>query len=553
MKRVLRSKYVRVLLMLTFAVVMALFFVLLGTFGGVGYHVHRIQELSFQPNSRFGYADAEFTFDATYNPILHPFYWLIGRGHVSGNFSMMYLPQYYHQLRDFPIPIWGSPEVRSENYISFMVTGGTFANLAVLLILTVIIEISRRRVLYLLLFSGIIGFSAGGVIGITVGSIIGALVALYILKRGYTFSLAGLRGYIVRRIIYSFILVILTITFSFVIFMLIPANPMDFLASKISLELESGLAEETRGLWGVNQPLAFQYFTYVRNLLCWNLGKSVRTPMRGGLELIPISESLAEKLPYTVFLLGTSTIISVLIGVLLGIVVVQKRGGMFDTFSSVFSTIMFSLPVWCIGLMVLLVFSRYLGWFPSEGLYPVREWAVDPPVVYTVDVVYSSNTLEMVFDLNIQDTLRLIGGYLSYAFLPLGTLVLWSFGNWVLLTRASLLQTIGEDYLVTARAKGLPEWKIWTKHALRNACLPLITSAASSISFVVAGSWMVETVFTYPGIGLWMFDSIKNRDYAVLMIGFYIISLCVIISNIIADLLYGLIDPRIKSGQKRAP
>jgi len=205
-----------------------------------------------------------------------------------------------------------------------------------------------------------------------------------------------------------------------------------------------------------------------------------------------------------------------------------------------------NLPVWWIGLMFLSYFSYTLRWFPLEGAHPTTEWAINPPIVFTFNP--SSENLQMIYYINISEGARLVGGYLQHAFLPICTQIMFMLGTWVLLTRASMLGTIGEDYLVTARAKGVSEWKILTKHALRNACLPIITSVALSFGFVIAGSVVVETVFRYPGIGLWLYDAVTAGDYPVLMTVFYVISLSVIIANAAADLLYGLLDPRIKTG-----
>jgi peptide/nickel transport system permease protein len=132
--------------------------------------------------------------------------------------------------------------------------------------------------------------------------------------------------------------------------------------------------------------------------------------------------------------------------------------------------------------------------------------------------------------------------------MPMLTLVVFAIGGWLLLTRATMLETITEDYITTARAKGLKERSVLYKHALKNASLPLITSAALSFGFVLSGAIITETVFSYPGLGGWIWSAIQFLDYPALMAIFYIISLCVVLANIVADLLYGIIDPRIKYG-----
>jgi peptide/nickel transport system permease protein len=158
------------------------------------------------------------------------------------------------------------------------------------------------------------------------------------------------------------------------------------------------------------------------------------------------------------------------------------------------------------------------------------------------------NVLKIGFSISSEGTWALIGGYLMHAVLPLMTLTLFSIGGWLLLTRATMLDTITEDYIVTARAKGLSESAVLYKHAFKNASLPIITSAAMTFGFVLSGAIITETVFSYPGIGGWIWEAIQYRDYSVLMAVFYVISLCVIVANIVSDLLYGVIDPRIKYG-----
>ncbi|MBS7632240.1 ABC transporter permease [Candidatus Bathyarchaeota archaeon] len=531
---------------------MALALTFFGTFDGLGYNVHRIEELSFNIHYNEGYADANFTFSATYNPILYPFYWLSGQGNIDGNFSMMYLPQSYERYSEWAPPNYGdSPKDRYSNYISYMISWGFIPNLLVLLILTATIEALGKRILYLALFLGMLGFSAGNLIGAAVATVAGLLAVVYVLHLGYSFPLTGLRGYILKRVFYSLLLVILIITVDFIIFMRMPSSPMDLLAAKTGSRTEEEkiqFEQEIRKLWGVDQPLLPQYFTYVRNLLTWNLG-SVGIIQRYEQKRISLTQGLAERLPYTIFLLGVATLISMLIGVYFGMYAVHKRNGLVDKVSSFVPMITTSLPVWWIGLLFISFFGSQLRWFPYEGgAYPQTAWALNPPIPYVANASYTASTMQIFINLNIQDYLRLIGGYLLYAFLPLCSLILVMFGSWVLLTRAALLQTLGEDYLVTAKAKGVDDWRIITRHAFKNACLPLITSAAMSFSFVVVGSALVESVFRYPGIGNWLFEAVIWLDYPILMVVFYFLALCVIIANLIADLLYGLIDPRIRTG-----
>lgn len=352
----------------------------------------------------------------------------------------------------------------------------------------------------------------------------------------------GLRGFITKRIIYSIILILVVICVNFVLFMVMPGDPTDFLLSGYSRESpEQRQAREQllRDLWGIGDPWHVQLLKYMRNLLTWNFGN----------ELIgrrPIAEVMSRKIPYTLLVLGSSTVLSIVIGVFLGIEVIKRRGSLFDTGSVVASLIASSLPTFWIGLVLLWVFSQALGWFPGAHAFPT-EWAGGnwpQPIVTTVQPL--SSTLLYNFQISLAESWKLFWGYFSHLILPLATLTLFGFGGWLLLTRACMLDVITEDYIVTARAKGLSETTVLYRHALKNAALPIITSAALAFGFVLSGAIITETVFSYPGLGGWIWDAINFRDYTVLMAIFYVISICVIVANIIADLLYGVLDPRIR-------
>jgi len=352
----------------------------------------------------------------------------------------------------------------------------------------------------------------------------------------------GLRSFIAKRVVYSVILIIAVICINFVLFMVMPGDPTDFLLqgySRESPEQRQAREKLLRDLWGIGDPWHVQLIKYMRNLFTWNFG----------IEIIgrrPIAEVMARKIPYTLLVLGTSTVLSIVIGVLLGIEVIKRRGSLFDTGSVVVSLILSSLPTFWIGLVLLWVFSQYLGWFPGAHAFPT-EWAGGKwPVPVVTTPAYSVNALTYNIQISISESWKLVWGYISHLILPLATLTIFSFGGWLLLTRASMLDVITEDYIVTARAKGLSETTVLYRHALKNAALPIVTSAALSFGFILSGAIITETVFSYPGIGGWIWDAINFRDYTVLMAIFYVISICVIVANIIADILYGVLDPRIR-------
>ena len=323
----------------------------------------------------------------------------------------------------------------------------------------------------------------------------------------------GLRGYVVKRAIYSVILVFLVITINFAIFMV--RSPVEMLASEQKLPL--AVIEELQMRFGLFEPLHIRYLKYLQNLLTFQFGYSYYT---GG----PISEEVGSRLSNTLILCITAEIVAVAIGLIVGVAASHKRGKITDTLSSLFSVVTQGLPVFWIGMLLLLIFSYSLGWFPSGHSEP-PEWAIHgKPANFLIE----------------------LAARLWHLFLPALTLVIISVGSYVLLTRASMLEVLGEDYLITLKAKGLGNIKILFKHALKNASLPLVTQVAIAFAFTLSGALVTETIFTYPGLGMWIWKSIEEWDYPALQAIFYLVSLCVIVTNFIVDIIYGVIDPRIR-------
>jgi peptide/nickel transport system permease protein len=339
----------------------------------------------------------------------------------------------------------------------------------------------------------------------------------------------GLRGYILRRILYMIVLIFFVITLNFFIFMLMPGNPAEMFVNPQSRNVKEEV-ERIEQAWGLKDPIYIKYSKYVVHLLTWDFGRSFAT---GHL----ITDDIKWRLPYTVFLLGGTAIVSMVIGILLGVVAAHKRGSRLDDANVIVALTFYSLPVFWMGMMFLLIFSKDLKWFPLGSAFPIT-WLVNPPAP-----AFSFNVL----GLNIAiPTVGEIVERARYAVLPFATLTLFQYGGWLLLARATMLETLSEDYILTAKAKGVKTRTVLLKHALKNASLPLITNAALTFGFIVSGAIITETVYNWPGMGRWIFDAIGVNDYPVLQAVFYIIALCVIIANFIADLLYGVIDPRIK-------
>ncbi|RLI21143.1 ABC transporter permease [Candidatus Bathyarchaeota archaeon] len=328
----------------------------------------------------------------------------------------------------------------------------------------------------------------------------------------------GLREYLIKRIIISIILIFGVLTVNFLIFEAMPGNPLENYISRLALsgrEDIQQLVEQMREEWGLDKPILEKYTIYIRNMLTFNLGESV---IRGRTK---VADLLWERIPNTLLLLGTSSVFAIVIGTVIGVLAAYKRESLFDSSMVLFSLLTFSLPVFWMGMILQGIFGFQLKILPIFGTT-----SIPPPkdfFAYWIDRIY-------------------------HLILPGFTLFLFTYGNYVLLARACVLETITEDYVITAKAKGLKDRTILFKHVLRNASLPIITNAALTFGFILSGAIITETVFNYAGMGTLVYNAIMQKDVPVMQGFFYITALTVIIANLIADLAYGVLDPRVRYG-----
>ena len=323
----------------------------------------------------------------------------------------------------------------------------------------------------------------------------------------------GLREFVVRRIINSFILILGAITFNFFVFRMMPGNPVAILISGNLAANQAELADALRAMWGLDQPLPVQFAQYIVNMFTFNFGYSFTEGFR------PVIESIAARLPNTLLLMGTAAIITIILGVITGIAAAAKRGGKFDMGMVVTALTFYSIPTFWLGMMFILLLGFYFPIFPMGGTVSVP--VPEDPLAFAVSVGH-------------------------HLVLPSLTLALVSYGGYMLVMRNTLIDVLTEDYIVTARAKGVDERTVLYKHALRNAILPLVTMIALTFGFLITGATLTETVFNWYGLGRLIFDSVMQQNYPVLQAIFYIMALTVIIANFIADILYGFLDPRVR-------
>ena len=333
-----------------------------------------------------------------------------------------------------------------------------------------------------------------------------------------------LRSYIFLRGVRALVTIFVAITFTFFLIRLMPGNPIDVYiatlmgASGMSYQDAKNLA---LALFSINldEPLWLQYLKYIWNVLHGDLGKSIVSVGT------PVIKIIAAFLPWTVFTVSTALIISFSLGILIGMVMAYRRGGKLDTALTLTFSILSAVPNFIVGLLFIVFLGVQWKLVPFSMLRGAYSPYVEPGF-----------TLEFIIDV------------LKHAFFPILTYVLTTIGSWALLMKSSTIATLGEDFVLLARARGLPERRITINYVGRNAILPLFTNLAISIGFIFGGSVLIESVFVYRGIGLRLLQAIYQRDYTVMQGIFLIITIAVILANYIADILYGVLDPRIRVG-----
>jgi ABC-type dipeptide/oligopeptide/nickel transport system permease component len=315
--------------------------------------------------------------------------------------------------------------------------------------------------------------------------------------------------YVIRRVGFALLTVFIAITLNFVLFRALPGSAITNLSRvphatpqlKHALEVEFGL---DKSKWA-------QYFIYMKQLAVGNMGVSY-TYQR------PVSTVVAEDLKNTIPMVTLGTLVAIVLGLITGVLSAWRRGTLLDQVSTNTAIAFYSLPTQWLGMMLLILLA---GTFPSNGIH-------DPFLLF-LNPSWWAKTKDL----------------LLHMFLPSLTIALTTYGEFTLVVRSGMLETLGEDYVLTARAKGLTQGAIVRRHALRNAMLPVTTLTAISLGYIVAGVVVVEYVFSWPGIGADVVNAVHNRDFPLLQGAFLVLTLSVVFFNLLADLLYFKLDPRI--------
>jgi peptide/nickel transport system permease protein len=315
----------------------------------------------------------------------------------------------------------------------------------------------------------------------------------------------GLATYLVRRSIVAFGLILLVAVINFVIIHLAPGGPSHLLANSPRITPQE--REQILASLGLSAPIYVQFLAYVEGLFTGNWGLSYYY-------LEPAYQVIAQRVPATLILMVPSLIITIIIGILLGILAARKPFSIFDRSLSTFSFFFYAMPAFWLGFILLTLFALDFRIFPASGI---------------TSAVDGGSILDIA----------------KHLFLPMMSLVLVNLANFSMVMRTSLVDVLDQNYITTARGKGLPERTIFFRHALRNALLPTVTMTGLYVAFLLTGAIVTETVFTWPGLGLLTYDSIINSDYPVVLSLFFIFAVMIIVVNLLTDVVYGFLDPRI--------
>ncbi|MBI4799631.1 MAG: ABC transporter permease [Desulfarculus sp.] len=319
--------------------------------------------------------------------------------------------------------------------------------------------------------------------------------------------------YVAGRLAQIVVILFMIVTILFVLFRLAPGDPVSRMVDpSLSPEEAANLIAQL----GLDKPIGQQYLQYLQNFVKGNFGHSFHYGL-------PVGQVIMAKLPNTILLFTTAMVLSALAGIAWGKVAAWKKGLGTDTALTVAALVTHTLFLPWLALLVIWIFGYKLDWLPINGMISAEVW-LDPmsgPVDKALDVAY-------------------------HMVLPLATLFIMHFGSYLLVMRSSMLQTLREDYIITARAKGLTEREIRNHHAAPNAWLPVITSVGLSLAFSINGGALTETVFSWPGIGRELVMAVSQNDYPLAQASFLLIAMVVLFANLVVDLLYAFFDPRIR-------
>lgn len=324
-------------------------------------------------------------------------------------------------------------------------------------------------------------------------------------------ELSRFPAYLAGRLVKAAIVVLAIVVCNFFLIHAAPGDPASIIAGQ-SGAADAKFLEQLRAQFGLDQPLYVQLWIYLKGVLSLDLGFSHR-------QQASVASLVLDRLPATLLLTGAAFVLALVLGVTMGALAARRVGSWSDSIITVLALAFYATPLFWVGLMLVLLFSVTLEWLPSFGM---------------MSVGVELSGIGKVLDVG------------KHLLLPALTLGLFYVAVYARLSRATMLEVADQDFVKTARAKGVPEGRILRRHVLRNAMLPVITFAGIQAGQLVGGSILVETVFAWPGIGRLAFEALLARDYQVLMGVFFCTSVMVVLFNLLTDLLYAVVDPRVE-------
>jgi ABC-type dipeptide/oligopeptide/nickel transport system permease component len=319
--------------------------------------------------------------------------------------------------------------------------------------------------------------------------------------------------YALARLAQLLPIVVIIIVVNFFLIRLAPGDPIAYIIGDAPVP-EPQIAELRQKL-GLDQPLLQQLLIYLANVARGDFGYSF-------ISHAPVTEVILQRLPATLLLMITQYLLAIGAGIMLGVISATRQRSAIDVGVTLLSVIGYAVPVFWLGQMLMLVFATKLGWFPAQGMYSLR---------------YDLGPVEKAIDIA------------HHLVLPAITLAVFNLALIARLTRSNMLQVLRLEYVTYARSKGLSERTVIYKHALRNALLPVVTIIGINIKTLITGAVLTETVFAWPGLGRLTFDAVYTRDYPVLMAMFVFVGVLVVMANLITDIVYAYLDPRIRYGR----
>ena len=311
--------------------------------------------------------------------------------------------------------------------------------------------------------------------------------------------------YFLRRLVLAIPMLAAVSFVSFVIMQSVPGGPLAIYRNNPNVRAAD--LERLEKQLGLDQPMPVQYAIWLRNFVTGNWGQSLASSL-------PVTQMIGERLGNTFYLMGAAFGLTLLIAIPIGVLSAIKQYSLFDHLATLFSFVGFSVPIFWLGLVAIIVFAIWLDWLPAGGMR-------------TINAPFS-----------ISDRLR-------YLILPASLVAFHSAAQYSRYIRAAMLETIQQDYITTARSKGLSERSIILRHALRNTLIPLITVVALDLPTLFSGALLVETVFAWPGLGQLVYDAVLARDTPLIVGAYVVMGLCVVAASLIVDLVYAILDPRV--------